>query len=552
MKGKMLIILGFLATIILPIFSNNVVFADTLPAPAPSSRVVITEVKLGGDSYSLGITQPKDAQEFVTLYNQSDTEVDLTGWSLEYAKTTFDKTYCTTNNWVAHSVSGSASQTLLSGSIKPGQVSTPVVRPLTDNAGGSLHLVDLSNSNSPKVQDLIGWGSTAACYSTSPTTTPSNGKSIKRYLDCKNLPVDTGNNLQDFAVNQPPSPGTLNNPYLNNCDTESAQPETSEQSQTSCSGAVISEILANPAGSDSANEFIELYNPTASVISLQGCSLQTTGSSKVFSLDNNSLQPGEYHAFYSGDSSLSLPNAAGGTVWLLSPNEEIQSITYQADLADDMSWALINGSWQATYQATPSTANILVVTKPCPEGEERNVDTGYCHSISALTTSNLTVCKEGQEKNPETNRCRASATASSNVTSCKEGQVRNPDTNRCKAETSTSTSLTVCKLGQERNPDTNRCKATATTASAALKACPTGQERSSTTNRCKKSGSTGAIGKLTNVKDVTTGSLANNPHWWAAGFAAAGATSYGVYEWRQEVLRLIGKIKTKLPGISTN
>jgi hypothetical protein len=530
MKGKILLVLGFLTTIVLPVFPEHAA-ADT---PAAASKVVISEVKLGGDSYSQGLEQPKDPQEFITLYNQSDSEVDLTGWSLEYAKTTFDKTYCATSNWIAHSVSGSASQTVLSGTIKPGQVSSPIARSLTDNTSGSLHLVDLSDKNNPVIEDLVGWGVGTPCSETTPTATPGNGKSIKRYLDCNNLPIDSGDNSKDFALSQPPSPGALNSPYLNICQQEETPAPTQEQ-QPACEGIIINEILPNPSGTDTNSEFIELHNPTSSAIFLQGCSLQTTGSSKVFNFNNNDLQPGEYHAFYSSETGLTLPNAAGGTVWLLSPNTELQSITYQADLDDDTAWAFSGNTWQTTYVPTPNALNVILATKPCPEGEERNPDTGYCRSTAALTTSDLSVCKEGQERNPETNRCRAITAASSKSSAAK----------------SASSNLTPCKPGQERNPATNRCKAIVTTASAALKPCPAGQERNPSTNRCRKI-TTGATAKLANVKDSATASIANNPHWWLAGFAAIGATSYGVYEWRQEVLQFLNKIIRRIPFISSS
>jgi hypothetical protein len=43
-----------------------------------------------------------------------------------------------------------------------------------------------------------------------------------------------------------------------------------------------------------------------------------------------------------------------------------------------------------------------------------------------------------------------------------------------------------------------------------------------------------------------SGSIAGSPHWWLAGFAVVGATSYGVYEWRQEVMQFFGRLKNKL------
>jgi hypothetical protein len=526
MKGKLLVALGFVLTVVMPAFPVNASVVST-------SKVLITEVKLGGDSFSQGSDQPKDPQEFITLYNQSNADIDLTSWTLEYAKPTFDKSFCSDSSWIAHSTSGSASQTVLSGIIKSGQASTPIVRTLTDNAAGSIHIVDLSNKTSPVIQDLVGWGASAPCSETAATTTPSNGKSIKRFLNCDTQLIDSGDNSKDFAANQPPSPGALNNPFQNTCNQDnvpSSDTGVLQQSAT-CEGVIVSEILPNPAGADTGNEFVELYNPTSGAISLVGCSLQTTGNSKTFNL-NTTLQPGEYHAFYSSETGLTLPNSSGGTVWLLSPTTELQAITYQTNLDDDISWALINNLWQPTYQLTPNAANILQVTKPCAEGEERSPDTGYCHSTATLSNTPQTACKEGQVRNPSTNRCRAIVTSSA-----------------AKSSSSKSTSgLTPCKVGQERNPATNRCRSIVTTASASLKPCPAGQVRNPSTNRCRKATS-GSSAKLVDIKDVATGSIKNNPHWWLAGFAAFGATGYGVYEWRQEVLQHLASIKSKLRGV---
>jgi hypothetical protein len=531
MKGRILVTLAFLSTIIFPIFPAHV-SAET---NASAGSLIISEIKLGGDSFSQGTDQPKDSQEFITLFNQSNTDKDLSNWILEYAKPNFDKSFCSESNWIAHSISGSASQTILSGTLKAGQVSTPIVRSLTDNAAGSLHLIDSSNKNNPVIQDLVGWGASAPCFNTNTIGIPSNGKSIKRFLDCNNLPIVTGDDSKDFTTNQPPSPGSLNYPQLNTCQQdESTTNQEDPQSTRTCEGIVISEILPNPSGADANNEYIELFNSTTSVVSIQGCSLQTTANTNTYNFKNLSLQPGEYHAFYSTETRLTLPNTAGGTVWLLTPNTELQAVTYLSDLDDDVSWTNYDGAWQASFQPTPNAANILLTTKPCPAGEERNTATGYCHTVATLTTSNLSVCKEGQERNPETNRCRAIVTASTTKN------------NSLKSKSS----LVPCKAGQERNAATNRCRSIVTTASAKLKPCPTGQQRNPQTNRCRKVSSSGVAGKLASVKDSTTGSITKNPHWWLAGFAAFGASSYGVYEWRQEVLQYFRRFIAKLPFIS--
>jgi hypothetical protein len=284
-----------------------------------------------------------------------------------------------------------------------------------------------------------------------------------------------------------------------------------------CEGIIINEILPNPGGVDTGKEFIELYNPTDEVISLAGCSLQIAGGNASFSFGPADIQPGQYLSFHDGQTGLTLPNAAGGKVWLLSPTEELQAIIYPGGLDDDESWALIDGVWQATYRPTSAVINSTLPLKPCAVGQERNVDTSRCQSSVTTSLSNLTPCKTGQERNLETGRCRAITTTVSSLAACKEGQERNPETNRCRNITSAS-GLEPCPVGQERNTDTNRCRKVTAEAGSTLAA----------------------------VTDVKSSASTHNPKWWLAAGAALFAIGYAVFEWRQDITQYLAKLKLGL------
>src|SRR5262249_50056444 len=157
-----------------------------------------------------------------------------------------------------------------------------------------------------------------------------NDKSIERFLDCaQSFPVDTDNNSADFALNSSSNPSNLSGQYVTSCQPVSTPaagnndptgtPNPVTGTTPTCEGVLITEILPNPAGTDAGHEYIELYNPTSSSISLDGCSLQTSSSSKKFSFSGTTLQPNEYKAFYDSATGLTLPNSAGGTAYLLSP-----------------------------------------------------------------------------------------------------------------------------------------------------------------------------------------------------------------------------------------
>ncbi len=499
MKFRIAVFAAMLISLMSPI---KPVLADNSTSPA----VLITEIKLGDPAVATA-EMPK---EYVALYNQSDVPVDLTGWKLQYAKSTFSNQHCNDSDWSQFSVNGSASTTVLSGTLQPGQVSSPIVRQLTDNTSGSLHVIDAAGG----LQDLAGWGSGSPCYSGGPAAIPPNAKSLQRLLDCVSAyPVNTSNNAADFAVNSP-SPNSLG-ALSTGCPDQTPPPPPPT---TTCEGVTISEILPNPAGTDSGHEFIELNNPTDQPISLSGCGLQVGGSATVYRFSDVTLGPGQFEGFYDSDTGLTLPNAAGGTVYLLSPSlEELNSVNYQPNLDDDVSWANFDSGWQATYAPTPNAANQLLADKPCPGGQERSDDTG---------------------------RCRDMVVAS--VTSgCPIGQIKNPDTNRCRLITTTPTStLTSCRAGQERNPDTNRCRNIAATSSTSPKPCPTGQTRNSDTNRCRKVVVAGAS-NLAKVKDIPSAIAASHISWYLAGLAGAGALGYGLWEWRLDLANLIRKFKNR-------
>ncbi len=244
--------------------------------------------------------------------------------------------------------------------------------------------------------------------------------------------------------------------------------------ETTCDGVILSEALPNPAGTDAGHEFIELFNPTDEAIVLNGCGLQVFGNSLVYRFEPTAtLKPDEYIAFYDSKTNLTLPNAAGGTIFLLSAaSEELDSVDYGADLDDDVSWSRFGDEWSATFTPTPGAANELLATKPCPTGQERSAETGRCHSTSSADGS-LGACAAGKVRNPDTNRCRQITTTSGTLAPCAAGKERNPATNRCRSILgSTGRSLVPCQPGQARNPLTNRCRkvvglTTAKTAGAA-------------------------------------------------------------------------------------
>lgn len=126
---------------------------------------------------------------------------------------------------------------------------------------------------------------------------------------------------------------------------------------------VVNELLPNPASpqTDADDEFIELYNPNDSSFDLSGFKLAfgSTKPKKYTFPEGTILQPKEFKAFTSGDTSISLSNTEA-QVWLLDPNEKIigQSEPY-SKAKDGQAWALNGGAWVWTSVPSPNVANTL-------------------------------------------------------------------------------------------------------------------------------------------------------------------------------------------------
>lgn len=494
------------------------VFPHTAAAATMPASLVISELQTSGTSANA----TNGRLEFVELRNPTAAPLDVRGWQLNYFGGTGDITGMPTRLLATLQGTVPAGGFVLVASpdfavANPGldvDLSFDAASTTTSTSGwlaqggGAIQLADAGSAT----RDAVSWGTAKQndLWWRSPEI-PA-GSSIQRILPGD--PAFTTDGV--FTAPDAPSPqgGDLQAP---------------PQPQSACTGLTLSELLPNASGPDTGHEFIELFNPTAEAVSLLGCSLRLGDTGKLFALPNESLAPSTYRAFSDSETGITLPNATGETVWLLSANEE-QSIHYPDNLADNTAWALIDSTWQATLQPTPGAPNVL------------STDSGGLGA--GPSADEPTPCPAGKERNPDTNRCRTIATTANAVQPCQAGQVRNAATNRCRSVLAASTSaLTPCKPGQERNPDTNRCRSVAT-ASSDLKPCAPGQERNPTTNRCRKSASTASFAKTQNG---TTGiSTASKVGWWLAGLAVATAAGYGVYEWRTDIRRATRSLRAKL------
>lgn len=169
----------------------------------------------------------------------------------------------------------------------------------------------------------------------------------------------------------------------------------------------------------------------------------------------------------------------------------------------------------------------------------------FLEPTEELTSTVATAsCPGGKYRHPLTNRCRNIESDASVLASCEADQYRNPDTGRCR-KIATAASLAPCKDGQYRSEETNRCR-NVETASAQLAACKEGQERNPDTNRCRNqtpSAIPNAAFAVEPVKEGAKGFVG----WLALGGVTTLALGYAGWEWRREIaekIKGIGRVFT--------
>lgn len=293
----------------------------------------------------------------------------------------------------------------------------------------------------------------------------------------------------------------------------------------------LSELLPDAEGLDDGHEFIEIYNPNSTDVSLGGYSLQMgTNSVKSYDLPGDKVVPaGGYLAIYSSEINFSLLNDPNTVSLKANGGQILLDQTIYSKPSPGLSWSLIDGKWQYTNQLTPGAKNIMTVnaTSNAPRDS---------------SDSSLAPCPAGQYRNPSTNRCKKYSASSSTVLApCQIGYYRNPTTNRCNKLT-TSGSVGSCPSGYYRNPATNRCKKVSSSTSGAPKPCQAGYERNPTTNRCRKIAKT-SVPNAKYAPKTTSNQSNNRVMWLSLSGVGLAATSYGVWEWRSEIAKIWQKIR---------
>ncbi len=227
------------------------------------------------------------------------------------------------------------------------------------------------------------------------------------------------------------------------------EPESeSEVPKVSCAGLRITEVLGY-YNENSAEQFVEIFNPTADAIVLDGCRLNYK---KDYSL-TGTIAANEFLALR--DILLTKNPTKDQQISLLDDEGAIDTINYPHGQKKGTALARFENEWRVTYAPTPAAENIYQEFRSCPEGKIINPETGNCINEESLGEAIIKQCPEGKILNPLTGRCKNLPVAKVAKT-CEAGYYLNPATGRCKKNEVSTTK--DCPEGYERNPETNRCR----------------------------------------------------------------------------------------------
>lgn len=329
-------------------------------------------------------TKTSASDEVVAIYNNSDTTINISGLALDYKSAT-GKDW-TTRGTVPTGTQLAAWHEFILASLQPadGKLSAGMAQ-----TGGNLRLA----ANDKTTLDQLAWGTGDSPVGQS-VAAPKTSEQITR------LPIGSGPQLQDTGNNQ----ADFANQLIDGSQTTSpnSQPVSPTNPQISGLSLQLTELLPDPVSpqTDSNDEFVELYNPNDTAVSLAGWKLRD-GGGKVFTFGGISLAPQQYFAIYSKQTKISLNNS-GDTITLLDPSgAEIDSTPNYGNAKAGLSWGLTEDGWTWTISPTPNDLNSAAL--PPTINSTKN-------SSSKSTSSSKS--KQTSKSSPKTSKTKAVPTSS--------------------------------------------------------------------------------------------------------------------------------------------
>lgn len=304
-----------------------------------------------------------DVEEFIELFNNTESIITLDGWWIE---------------------DGSETKTNLSGNIT--SKGFFVIEKPSGNLNNSGDIVILYDPAGKEI-DRVTYGSWDDGNLADNAPTPDDPLSLIRKVDGQ----DADNDYYDFVLT-----GTITKGQSNILTSTTKDGEIIEQ-VTGSSNIIINEVLPNPKGTDNEDEFIELKNIGTETVSLVGWKLGDS-SSKRYEIKQGSIKPEGYIIFKRSMTGIALNNTGGDEVKLFSSNNALINQTkYNDSAGEDESYSRReDGSWAWSTKITPGKENIVEGKSAAPI-INIDVDTEVAVSEAILFDASDTTDPDGDE-----------------------------------------------------------------------------------------------------------------------------------------------------------
>ena len=309
--------------------------------------VIINEVAWMGTKVSAN-------DEWIELYNNSNTEIDLKNWSLitqdEAPEISLSGTIKAQGFFILERTDDESAPNIQANQIYTGAL---------NNKGERLQLINNKGIVIDEVNCSDGW------FAGNNKTKQTMEKAGFNWQTSRE-PEGTPGMSNSKGAELKPKPSEKNGSHLIKYSKEVIIPE----------GVIINELLPSSKGPDAENEYIEIFNQNNFPIDVSGWSLQDTeGKTSVFLFPEKTIIKGQgFLVFFRPQTKITLNNSGDG-LRLKNPNNEIaDEVFYYKKAGQAESFNKVSGNWVWGTTLTPGTKNIVSPTQEESMFQKTNQD----------------------------------------------------------------------------------------------------------------------------------------------------------------------------------
>jgi len=298
-------------------------------------NVVINEIAWMG-------TKASSSDEWIELYNNTNQDIDLNGWSLYEDKTLIEPLTNIVKARSYYLIERTDDSTIKN--IKASQEPTPWGGYGLNNKGENLKLLDKESKIIDQVDNSQGW-------------LGGDSVSFKTMERIDSLKIGSDKNNWQTSSSQGGSFDSDNNPINGTPNSKNSIKSKPKEYPLKI---IINEILPSPKGSDSENEWIELKNLNNKEVSLFGWIVRDKkGTIQSYSFPEKTIiEPQGFLILTRPISNITLNNSEDG-LELLQPNNNIVSSVNYINAPLNKSYNYINNEWVWSNQLSPNKENLI-------------------------------------------------------------------------------------------------------------------------------------------------------------------------------------------------